>query len=160
MKKAQPPPVPQPVRSRVVSAPIVPMDAQAADVAISDSFNSAAAAVTNSNGFTNIDINTLNAPTPGPSSSVYFENNNSVALPATTEKVHEEANDVDADVENGDDSDKDDDEVDDDDEEEEVSEEPKAINGDSSMEAEAPIHIVGSSSDDSSESDSESDDSE
>ena len=159
MKKAQPPPVPQPVRSRVVSAPIVPMDAQAADVAISDSLNSAAAAVTNSNGFTNMDINTLNnAPTPGPSSSVYFENNNSVALPATTEKVHEEANDVDADEENGDDSDKDDDEVDDDDEEEEVSEEPKAINGDSSMEAEVPIHVV--DSEDSSESDSESDDSE
>ena len=39
-----------------------------------------------------------------------------------------------------------------------MSEEPKAINGDSSMEAEVPIHVV--DSEDSSESDSESDYSE
>ena len=39
VKKAHPPPVPTPARRRVTSAPIVPAEAQASDVAIENGFN-------------------------------------------------------------------------------------------------------------------------
>ena len=38
VKKAHPPPMPTPARRRVTSAPIVPPEAQASDVAIEDTF--------------------------------------------------------------------------------------------------------------------------